>query len=565
MFFKLPRFLATNGAWLEKQQNTILSAALVITIFNVVSAVSGIIKQRYYITRFYDTSFASHEALDALLVGSQLPEVIFQLIIYGAISAAFIPIFIEFRKQNQEDAFNLTRAIMTLLLGIFVLLSIPLFIFARPLTLLRTGEAFTPEQIDIVVNLTRITLISNFFLAISSFYGALLQSYQRFIVPALAPVLYNIGILLGVFFLAPTLGIYSAAWGMVLGAFLHMAIQIPMTRKTGFHFWPNFNFRMAGVKKIIKLMPPRILSISVGELRSLSLGFFTTSLGNSSMLIMQLALSVMTAPIRFFGVPISQAALPFFSEEVARSDINKLKSLIIQSVNQISFLIIPASVLIIILRIPIVRLLFGAANFPWPVTVATGWAVAVIGLSIASQAIVQLLVRAFYALKDTRTPFLIAAVDMLLYLAICYVTTFVVKWGVVGIAVATSVTAIIEFLLNLYFLDRRMHCFANKTFLLPQLKIVAAGFLMAVFLYLPFRIFDELVFDTSRTLELIALTMTTGTIGMVVYLYFAALFDIKELSLFVRLFTAFGPWRNQLAKSPEALMDPAPDSDGDSM
>lgn len=565
MNLRLPQFLKTNGAWLEKQQNTILSAALVITIFNVVSAVSGIIKQRFYITSFYDTAYASHEALDALLVGSQLPEVIFQLIIYGAISAAFIPIFIEYRKQDQSAAFNLTRAIMTLLLGAFVLLSIPLFIFARPLTLLRTGEAFTPEQVDIVVNLTRITLLSNFFLAISSFYGALLQSYQRFIMPALAPVLYNIGILLGVFFLAPVAGIYSAGWGMVLGAFLHMAIQIPMTRRVGFHFWPVVNFRMDGVKKLIKLMPPRILSISVNELRALSLGFFSTSIGDSSMLIMQLALSVMAAPIRFFGVPISQAALPFFSEEVAKQDLDKLKSLIIQSANQISFLIVPASVLIIILRIPVVRLLFGAANFPWPVTVTTGWAVAIIGVSIASQAIVQLLVRAFYAMKDTRTPFLIALIDMILYLAICAVTTFVLKWGVLGIALATSATAILEFLLNLLLLDRRLHYFSHQSFLLPQLKIVAAGFLMAVFLYLPFRIFDELVFNTSRTLELIALTITTGTIGMVVYLYFAALFDIKELSLFVRLFTAFGPWKNQLAKSPEALLDPAPDSDADSL
>lgn len=565
MILKLPRFLAANGGWLEKQQNTILSAALVITIFNVISAASGIIKQRYYITSFYDTAYASHQALDALLVGSQLPEVIFQLIIYGAISAAFIPIFIEYRKRDTAEAYKITRAIMTLLLGVFLLLSIPLFIFARPLTILRTGAAFTPEQVDIVVNLTRITLLSNFFLAISSFYGALLQSYQRFIMPALAPVLYNVGILLGVFFLAPHLGIYSAAWGMVLGAFLHMAIQIPMTRRVGFSFWPSFNFRLEGVGRIIRLMPPRVLSISVNELRILSLGFFTTSIGNSSMLIMQLAISVMTAPIRFFGVPISQAALPFFSEEVAKQDLNRLKSLIVQSVNQIMFLIIPASVLIIVLRIPIVRLLFGAANFPWPVTVTTGWAVAIIGLSIAAQAIVQLLVRAFYALKDTKTPFLIAVVDVALYLLICYLGTFVFGWGVLGIAVATSVTAVSEFLLNLVFLDRRLHCFGTKEFVLTQLKIISAGFLMAVFLYLPFRIFDEVVFDTSRTIELIGLTITTGTIGMVVYLYFAALFDIKELNLFVKLFTAFGPWKNALGKSPEALLDPAPDGDADSL
>lgn len=428
MILQLPQ-LFNKTAWLEKQQNTILSAALIITIFNVVSAASGLIKYRVFIANFYDTAFASSRALDALIIGSQIPELIFQLFIFGAVSAAFIPVFIEYRKKGEAEAFKMTRAVMTFLLLIFVGLSIPVFIFAEPLTRLRIGEAFTAEQIQIVVNLTRITLLSNFFFAISSFYGALLQSYQRFIIPALAPVLYNLGILIGVILLTPQLGIYSAAVGMVIGAFLHMAIQIPTARKVGFRYLPSFNFKLEGLHRILKLMPARVLAISVGEFRDLSLGFFASSIGNSSMLIMQLALSVMTAPIRFFGVPISQAALPFFSEEVAKNDTNKFKELVVQSLHQISFLILPASVLILVLRIPIVRLLFGTANFPWPVTVTTGWAVAIIAISIASQALVQLLVRAFYALKDTKTPFIIAIVDIVVYLLVASLSTFVFKGG----------------------------------------------------------------------------------------------------------------------------------------
>lgn len=560
MILRLPQ-LFNRPSWLEQQQNTILSAALVITAFNVVSAISGLIKYRVFIANFYDTAFASHRALDALIIGSQIPELIFQLFIFGAVSAAFIPAFIEYRKISEVDAFKMTRSVMTLLLLVFVLLSIPVFIFAEPLTRLRTGSDFTPEQIKIVVNLTRITLVSNFLFAVSSFYGALLQSYQRFVIPALAPVLYNLGILLGVIILAPYLGIYSAAVGMVIGAFFHMAIQVPTARKLGFRFRPSFDFQLAGVKRIVKLMPARILSISVGEFRDLSLSFFASSIGSSSMLIMQLALSVMTAPIRFFGVPISQAALPFFSEEVAKNDTEKFKELVVQSLNQISFLILPASVLILILRIPIVRLLFGTANFPWPVTVTTGWAVAIIAISIASQALVQLLVRAFYALKDTRTPFVIAIVDIIFYLAISVLCTFVFKVGVLGLAFATSATAIVEFTLNLYFLDRKIHSFRQKRFILPQVKMLSASFLMAVFLYLPFRILDEVVFDTTRTIELIALTMVTGTIGMLVYIFFAALFEIKELAFFTQLLTKFGPWRKTLGETPEVLVEATSEPD----
>jgi len=560
MILQFPKIF-NRPTWLERQQNTILSAALIITGFNVVSAISGLIKYRVFIAHFYDTAFASHRALDALIIGSQIPELIFQLFIFGSISAAFIPIFIEYRKLSEAEAFKMTRSVMTLLLLIFVLLSIPVFIFAEQLTRLRTGSDFTPEQIQIVVNLTRITLISNFFFAISSFYGALLQSYQRFVIPALAPVLYNLGILVGVILLAPHLGIYSAAVGMIIGAFLHMAIQVPTARKLGFGFRPSFDFKLAGVKRIVKLMPARILSISVGEFRDLSLSFFASSIGNSSMLIMQLALSVMTAPIRFFGVPISQAALPFLSEEVAKNDSEKFKELVVQSLHQISFLILPASVLILILRIPIVRLLFGTANFPWPVTVATGWAVAIIAISIASQALVQLLIRAFYALKDTRTPFIIAVADIILYLVISVLCTFVFKIGVLGLALATSSTAIVEFLLNLYFLDRKIHSFRQKSFLVPQVKMLAASFLMAVFLYLPFRILDEVIFDTSRTIELISITLITGTIGMLVYIFFAALFEIKELTFFTQLLTKFGPWRKTLSEAPEVLVEATSEPD----
>jgi len=561
MILKLPRIFSQTD-WLEKQQTTILSAAFIITIFNVISAASGLLKYRVFIANFYDTAYASSKSLDALIIGTQIPELIFQLIIFGAVSAAFIPVFIDHRKHNEAEAFRITRSVMTLLLLVFLGLSIPAFIFAEPISRWRTGDAFTQEQIDIVVNLTRITLVSNFFFAISSFYGALLQSYQRFLIPALAPVLYNLGILVGVILFAPQLGIYSAAMGMVMGAFLHMVIQIPTARKIGFRFWPLFNFKLEGVRSIVKMMPARIMSISVSEFRSLSLGFFASSIGNSSMLVMQLALNVMTAPIRFFGVPISQAALPFLSEEIAKKDITRFKELVVQSLNQISFLILPASVLILILRIPIVRLLFGTANFPWNITVTTGWAVAIVTVSIASQALVQLLIRTFYALKDTRTPFVIALIDMIVYLLICALATFAFKLGVLGLAVATATTAILEFLLNLYFLDRKLNCFSQKSFLLPQFKMVAASFLMAVFLYLPFKILDELVFKTSQTIDLLALTIITGTIGMLVYIFFAALFDIKELTFFTNLFSKFGPWRKTLGSSREVIVE-AGGSNGD--
>jgi putative peptidoglycan lipid II flippase len=269
----------------------------------------------------------------------------------------------------------------------------------------------------------------------------------------------------------------------------------------------------------------------------------------------------MTAPIRFFGIPISQAALPFLSEEVAKNDLQKFQDLIVQSLHQIAFFILPASVLVLVLRVPIVRLLFGASNLPWETTVLTGKAVAIIALSIAAQGLVALLIRAFYALKDTRTPLLIALVDIVFYTLLSSFCAFILRWGVLGLAFSTTASAILELILILYFLDQRIHCFSKKSFLLPQAKMIAASFFMAVFLYLPFKILDELVFETSRTIELIALTVTTSTIGMLVYIYFSALFEVKELTFFTNLITSFGRWQKPLEKSSTVVIETSVESD----
>ncbi len=449
---------------------------------------------------------------------------------------------------------------MNTLLLAFVLIAGIVFVFAEPLTVLRTGEGFTAEQVSIVVNLTRIMLVAQFFFAVSNFMTGILQSFQRFILPAIAPILYNLGILLGVFVFHEQFGIYSAGIGVVIGAFLHMAIQLPLVRKLGFRYTLSFNLNYHGIKEFFNLMPPRVFSIGANEIRKLLLGFFATTLGNLSFFMMQLGLSLMSLPIRFFGVSISQASLPFLSEESSDKDLQKYRSLVLQSLHQIAFFTFPASVLLLILRIPIVRLVFGTFNFPWTATLQTGRIVAIIAISITAQALVQLLIRAFYALKDTKTPMLVALADVVLYITLSAYFVFGTNWGVLGIAAATTITAFAELLLYLWLLNNRVDGLAGKAFWIPQLKMVGASFLMAVFLYLPFRIFDELVFDTSRTIELIGLTVTTSTIGLLVYIFFAMIFEIRELKMLTKMLAGFGRWRGPLSGSDEVLVETSIDT-----
>lgn len=540
--------------WLEKQQNSILSAASVITVASIISAFSGLLVKRVLITQFFNTQ-ASKEALEAFWVAFQIPDLLFQLIVLGALSAAFIPIFTRHKKQDSEKAFTMSSIMMNVLLLIFLFISIIIFIFAKPLTLWRTGDAFTAAQIEIVVNLTRLMLLSQFFFAISNFMTGILQSFQRFILPAIAPITYNLGILLGTITLHQQFGIYSAGIGVVMGAFFHMLIQIPLVLKLGFSYHFSLNLRYPGIAEFFRLMPPRALSLGASELRKLFLGFFTTSIGNLSFFIMQLGLTIMVIPIRFFGVPIGQASLPFLSSASDEEDKKHFLSLVQQSLHQISFLSLPASILVLILRVPIVRLIFGTFNFPWETTIITARVVGILALSIALQALSQLLTRAFYALKDTRTPLLIAFFDLVLFLLLASIFVFASEFKLYGLAIATSITATVELILLFALLEKKLGNLISADFLLRQGKIIIASFLMAIFLYLPFKIFDELVFDTTRTIELIGLTLSTGTIAVLVYSYFSLLFDIPELQQFLQLLTRFGPWKKTLSESEEITFE----------
>ena len=554
MTIKLPRIFTTQAQWLEQQQTSILSAASIITVTSIISAFSGLIVKRSLIGMFFNTQL-SKEALEAFWVAFQIPDMMFQLIILGALSAAFIPIFTSYKKNNQDQAFYISSVMMNVLLLTFVIVGVLIAIFAQPITLLRTGEGFTAHQVEIVTNLTRIMILAQLFFAVSNFMTGILQSFQRFIIPALAPIFYNLGILLGVFLFSNWLGIYSAGVGVVIGAGLHMLIQLPLVFKLGFKYHFSFNLSSPGVREFFKLMPPRVLALGASETRKLFLGYFATSLGNISYTIMFLATSLMVIPIRFFGISISQASLPFLSEESSGQDRDKFKGLVMQSLHQIAFLTFPASVLLLILRIPVVRLIFGTSNFPWPATLTTGKVVALLAISITAQALTQLLIRAFYSLKDTKTPFWVSMVDLAIYLALAGGLVFWTDLGVYGLAIATAASALIELPVYLFLMDRRVKGFIRREFWLPQFKMLVASFFMAVFLYLPFKILDELVFDTSRTIELIGLTVTTSTIGILVYIYFALLLDIRELNIFLKLVNDFTPWKKTLAKTPEVVVE----------
>src|SRR3989344_1170188 len=252
------RQLFQNGQSLfVRRQNNILSAAAVIMATYGLSHLLGLLRTRLLISYF----FASKSSLlDVYYAAFVIPDSIFQLLIIGSLSAAFIPVFTRLLSADEKNAWNVASSSLNLILSLFSIISVLIFIFASPLSRL-IAPGFTPGQISIMASLLRVMLAAQFFFSISGFLTGMIQSHQRFLIPALAPLVYNLGIIFGIVFLSPTLGILGPALGVVLGAFLHMLIQIPLALRLGFRFTLSFDFGHPSVREILRLLPPRAASL----------------------------------------------------------------------------------------------------------------------------------------------------------------------------------------------------------------------------------------------------------------------------------------------------------------
>ncbi len=546
-----------TGQKLIRYQNTnIVSAAFIITLMSGVSAILGLWRNRMLIARFFGDTTTQLQ-LDAYWVAFRLPELVFQLLVIGALSAAFIPVFTKQLKKDREEAFAMASSMMNLVLGFFILFSVAIFIWAEPMIHLITSVNFSPEQVRLAAQLWSIMMVAQLFFAVSNFLTGMIQAHQRFLIPAIAPVMYNLGIMAGILFLTPYLGIYGAAIGVVLGALLHLLLQWPIARSLGFKYQLSINTHYGGVKEMITLMPPRAMAIGVHQLEPFASVFFATALSSGSLTILNIAQQLMSAPVRIISVPLGQASLPFLSKEAHEEGLNEFKSVFAQSLNQILFLTLPAGMLLLILRIPLVRLAYGAAEFPWAATLMTGRVVALLSISLFSQGALHLVTRAFYALHNTRTPFTVALFAVLINVGLSSFFVFILGWDVRALAIAMSLANIGHFLVLLTLLHKEAKGLPIKDILQSLMKMIWSTALMGVALWVPMRLLDQYVFDTTRVVPLVLLTLTVSIIGMGVYFVLAYWQKMPELMTYTRMIRKLGNWQQVLTKSEEVL-EPAP-------
>ena len=417
--------------------------------------------------------------LDAYFVAFLIPDLIFQLLAGATLGSAFIPTFARmFGERGERDAWRLASNVLnlvfaaTLACAIVGLLLAPLIVpVIAPGLGDDTGQE--TELTNLAVDLTRIMLISPVLFAVSGMFMGILNGRHHFLGPALAPMFYNLAIIAGALI---SDDVRVLAFAVVIGALLHLLVQIPALVSVGMRWTPTWDWRDAAVRTVGKLMGPRVLGIGAYQFNLIIGAFFASTLASGAISSLAYAWLIVMMPLGLFGMAISTAAFPRLAEEATRDE-ESLRSLLSRSLRLILFLTIPASVGLMVLAKPLVAFLLRGGAFDVSSQDLVVGALICYSLALFAHSGIEIMSRGFYAVSDTMTPVTFAVVSMVINLFLAFI--LVIPFELNGIALALSIATVVEFALLLRALIARMGGLEGGRIVFSVSRAVLATLLMA--------------------------------------------------------------------------------------
>jgi putative peptidoglycan lipid II flippase len=511
--------------FLHAESKTIIGAAAIVGALSFVSRFVGFIRDR-----LLAGAFGAGDTLDVYYAAFKVPDLMFNLIVVGAISSSFIPLFSElYFGDRKEYAWKFTNTVLHILGLIMIVISVILFIFSAPISSL-IAPGFDEVKREAVSQFMRVMLLAQILLSFSMVFGSVLQSFKQFFLYSLAPIFYNVGIIFGALFLTKFFGPIGLAWGVVLGAFLHVLSQWLECRRSGYRHKFVFSKNTKEMKEMIRMTSPRMIGIVVNQLLFFVLMIIATTLPTGSVTVFQFAYNIQFFPIGIIGVSFAIAAFPLFSEHIQREDIKSFRESFSSTIRQTLFLLIPFMILFLILRSQIVRVVVGAGAFDWTATILTADTLAFFALTFIPQAFVFILARAFFALHDSVTPLTAGLVGTLVGIISAYL--FSPSFGVVGLGMAYSLSAIVNAVLLWVPLRQKIQSLDESVILQSLIKFSVSGLACAVVmqglkhvlvLFLPLHTFFNVFFQG----------LIAGGVGLLVYFFIAWLLKAEEMRAFV--------------------------------
>ncbi len=496
------------------------AASLVMALF-IVSRALGLVREMVIGARF-----GASAELDAYLAAFRLPDLLFTLVAGGALASAFIPTFSErLAHDDLEGAWGLASKVGNLLLLSLISLAILAGLLAQPLVKYIIAPGFSPEQQLLTVSLMRWMLLSTVIFGISGLIMGILNSFHHFLLPALAPVLYNLSIIFAAYLLAPGMGVYALAVGVVLGAALHLAVQIPGLVHFRARWQASLSLADPGVREVLRLMAPRVLGLAVVQINFIVNVFLASHLVEGSISALNYAWLIMLLPQGIFAQSIATAAFPTFSHQAALGKIKAMQHTLGSLFSLLIFLTLPSAVILILLREPIVALLLQRGAFDARATQMTAYALGFFALGLMGHALVEVTARSFYAMKDTKTPVVIGVSAMGLNILASLVLVKPLAHG--GLALANALATTLEMAALLWILRKKLGGWEEGRMLASFTRALVASLLMA-----------GLVYGLMAEAPILSLKMQAvlfGSLAIAVYVFLAWVLRSPELAALPRM------------------------------
>lgn len=500
-------------------KNSLSAASMILIVTLFLSNVLGVIRD-HYLTQKIPT-----DTLSIYYAAFRVPDLLFNVLILGAISAAFIPVFSSLiSNKREQEAWQTASSVINIAI-VSLIFSCVILALIMPYIVPLFVPGFSTQEQTMTVKLARIMLASPVFFGLSYIFGAILNSHKRFAVYALAPLVYNVAIILGTLFLADRYGVTGVAVAVVAGAFLHMAIQIPIAIRLGFKWQLIFGIKNSFVRRIGKLMLPRALGLGANQILLL---FFTTiasSLSGSAVAVYNLADNIQTMPMVVFGTSFAMAIFPTLSEKASEKNYEQFSMYFLKSLRSIIFFMIPISFGVYLLREQIVRMILGSGHFGWSQTNDTANLLGFFALALVFTSLVPLLARSFYALHNTKIPMFVTIVTVAVSILIGYLLS--PSMGINGLAVAYSAGSLFN-AITLYLLLRGRFKIDERSMIFFILKVLAASLIMAVAIWETVILTN--IFNMHRFWGVFAQTAISTTVGISVFVLLAWIFNCEEIA-----------------------------------
>lgn len=512
----------------KKGGETVARSASILVITTFISSILGYIRN-IVITSTFGAGIES----DAYYAAFTVPDLIYTLLVGGALGAAFIPVFSSYIVVDDHDNARKMGSSVYSLIGLMsAALCILGIIFARPLMELLVD--FEGDALSLTVLLTRIMFAQSFFMCLTGISQGVLQSYKKFMPPAIGGVCYNVVIIFGGILLSKylRLGVMGFSMAVVLGAVINFAIQIPFIRGQGFRYTPMLDIHHEGVKRFIKLVIPMLLGIGVSEINLIVNQKFASGLEESTVTLLKQAQTIMVLPTRIFAAQLAVPMLPTLSGYVVKGMKKEYSHGVGKCFRSILFIIVPVVVAFITIREPMIRFLYKHGKFTEENVHTVALLLAVYSIGILGWSLREIILRGFYSVNETKTPVKVNITILCLNMLLSWL--LVKPLGAAGLALAYSISGLVSMSILAYLLRRKVGPYEGKKNLESFLKDFVSAGIMGGALIILTHILEKVFGADGKTGQLLELIILAA-VGVLVYLVMAYLLRVEELSDFLKM------------------------------